>query len=173
MQWHSGTRQAKFYGPKALGVSLISQERIRMTEKLELSEKIHEAINLHCERGDTFAENKQYEDAIREYNQAWALIPSPKNEWEAATWVLAAITDAAYLGGFEATARKTVEYAMTCPGAIGNPFLHLRFGQILFDEDETAQATDELMRAYMGGGPGIFEHEDMKYMNFLRAKAMI
>jgi tetratricopeptide (TPR) repeat protein len=154
-------------------ISWILQEKSRMTEKLELAEEVHEAIKSYCERGDALAENKQYEAAIREYNQAWALIPSPKNVWKAATWVLAAIVDAAYLGGFEVTARKAIEYAMTCPGAIGNPFLHLRFGQILFDEEEADQAADELMRAYMGGGAEIFENEDEKYLNFLKEKAII
>ena len=34
---------------------------------------------------------------------------------------------------------------MTCPDAIGNPFLHLRLGQALYERGETDRAADVLM----------------------------
>jgi hypothetical protein len=142
-----------------------------MKNDLELDEELHQKIKLNCAQGDKLAEATKFEDAIAEYNKAWLLIPDPKNEWEAATWVLAAVTDAAYLGGYATTAREAIEYGMTCPGALGNPFMHMRFGQILFDNNETDHAADELMRAYMGGGPEIFIPEDSKYLSFLRTRA--
>jgi hypothetical protein len=91
----------------------------------------------------------------------------------AATWVLAAIADAAFLGGFLQSARQAIEYGMTCPGAIGNPFMHLRFGQILLDLGERNRAADELMRAYMGAGAEIFERDDPKYLAFLKTRATL
>jgi hypothetical protein len=60
---------------------------------------------------------------------------------------------------------------MTCPGAIGNPFLHLRRGQILLDQGENDAAADELMRAYMAEGADIFADEDPRYLSFLRTRA--
>jgi hypothetical protein len=62
---------------------------------------------------------------------------------------------------------------MTCPGGLGNPFLHLRFGQILFESGDHDLAADELIRAYMGAGDEIFENEDPKYLNFLKTRAKI
>jgi tetratricopeptide (TPR) repeat protein len=144
-----------------------------MTSKLELDERVHEQIKAHCADGDSLANGGKFEAAIAEYNKAWELIPAPKNDWEAATWVLAAIADAAFLGGFKVTAREALEYAMTCPGAIGNPFLHLRYGQVLFDAQENDRAADELMRAYMGGAEEIFATEDPKYLTFLRTRAIL
>jgi hypothetical protein len=96
------------------------------------------------------AEARAFEGAIAEYNKAWSLVPDPANDWEASTWILAAIADAAFLGGYLTSAREALQYAMTCPGAIGNPFLHLCFGQVLFDAGESDAAADELVRAYMG-----------------------
>jgi len=93
--------------------------------------------------------------------------------WEASTWILAAIADACFLMGKRKSARQALEYAMTCPGAIGNPFLHLRLGQVLFDADEKDAAADELIRAYMGAGAEIFEKDDPKYFEFLKTKAKI
>lgn len=62
---------------------------------------------------------------------------------------------------------------MTCPGAVGNPFLHLRLGQVLLDLGDEAGAADELMRAYMGGGAEIFSLEEPRYLAFLGTKAKL
>jgi hypothetical protein len=100
-------------------------------------------------------------------------VPNPKNDWEASTWILAAIADACFLGGFKTSAREALAYAMTCPEAIGNPFLHLRYGQVLFDAKEHDAAVDELMRAYMGGGTDIFATEDQRYLDFLKSRVSL
>jgi tetratricopeptide (TPR) repeat protein len=137
----------------------------------ELPLAIHDLITRSCADGDRLAELGDYEAAIGEYNKAWALVPEPKNRWNASTWILAAIADAAWLGGFRTSAREALDYAMTCPDAIGNPFLHLRRGQVLFEQDEIDAASDELMRAYMGAGAEIFANEDAKYLQFLGTRA--
>jgi hypothetical protein len=60
---------------------------------------------------------------------------------------------------------------MACPGALGNPFLHLRFGQCQFELGELDRAADELMRAYMAAGAEIFKDQDPKYIAFLKSRA--
>jgi hypothetical protein len=70
-------------------------------------------------------------------------------------------------------AYKALEYATTCPGAIGNPFLHLRFGQVLFDRGELDRAADELIRAYALEGEEIFANDDPRYLAFLRTRAIL
>lgn len=60
---------------------------------------------------------------------------------------------------------------MHCPGAIGNPFIHLRLGQAQLELGNTDRAADELMRAYMGGGLEIFAMEDERYLDFLASRA--
>lgn len=59
---------------------------------------------------------------------------------------------------------------MHCPDGIGNPFLHLRLGQVLFDQGDQDAAADELARAYMGAGPEIFDHEEPRYFAFLSTR---
>jgi tetratricopeptide (TPR) repeat protein len=139
----------------------------------ELDKAIHFEITRLGAAGDQLAQKSEYKAAIAEYNRAWKLIPEPKNNWEASTWVLAAIADASFLGGFYNSAKEALRYAMTCPGAIGNPFLHLRLGQVLFETDEIDAAANELMRAYMGDGSKVFEGQDPKYLSFLRTRAKI
>jgi tetratricopeptide (TPR) repeat protein len=99
----------------------------------ELEPGTYEEIKRFSARGDELAAVKSYEEAIAEYNKAWELVPNPKNDWNASTWILAAIADAAFLAGYKVSALEALQYAMTCPGAVGNPFLHLRLGQVLFD----------------------------------------
>lgn len=139
----------------------------------ELSEEVYQEIQRLCTAGDELAANGHHEEAIAEYNRAWKLIPEPRNEWEASTWVLAAIADSCFLFGKNESSRQALEYAMTCPGGLGNPFLHLRLGQILFDSQEFDAAADELMRAYMGAGKESFAGEDAKYLSFLGTRAQL
>lgn len=144
-----------------------------MEERGELDPETHEALKTLCAQGDELAASGRYEEAIAHYSDAWALIPEPKNDWNAATWVMAALVDSYYLGGYRQHALDALDYAMTCPGAIGNPFLHLRYGQVLFDTGDMDKAADELMRAYMGKGEDVFEREDPRYLDFLRTRAIL
>jgi len=139
----------------------------------ELEPSVYEAIQAYCAKGDELAAARAFAEAIDEYNKAWALVPDPKNEWDASTWILAAIGDAAFLGGYKTSAREALQYAMICPGAVGNPFLHLRYGQVLLDAGEQDAAADELMRAYMSEGSEIFATEDSRYLDFLKTRAQL
>jgi tetratricopeptide (TPR) repeat protein len=134
---------------------------------------IYQAIKAYCAKGDELAAARSFEAAMAEYNKVWRLVPDPCNAWNASTWILAAIADAAFLGGYPTSAREALQYAMTCPDAIGNPFLHLRYGQVLLDAGEPDAAADELIRAYMGAGQEIFASEDRRHLDFLKNRAKL
>ncbi len=53
--------------------------------------------------------------------------------------------------------------------SVGNPFILLRLGQTYFELGNMKKAADELVRAYMGVGTEIFEGEDPKYFDLVRA----
>ena len=138
---------------------------------MELDDISYARIKPLCARGDKFAEGKLYEDALKSYWEAWDLLLEPKQQWDASTWILAAIGDANYLSGDYESGRDNLSNAMHCPDAIGNPLLHMRLGQCQFELGNLDRSADELMRAYMGAGKDIFESEDKKYLNFLATKA--
>jgi tetratricopeptide (TPR) repeat protein len=142
-----------------------------MDNQLELPDDLIDVIRSWCAKGDALVEARRLQEALTAFNEAWKLIPAPKNGWEAATWVLAAIGNTAYQSGDYANARKALEYGMSCPGAIGNPFMHLRLGQVLYESDELDLAADELMRAYMGAGQDVFASENPKFFAFLKDRA--
>lgn len=143
----------------------------RKSEPLVLPDSIHDEIKRLCAVGDESAERGAYADALASYWAAWELLPEPRTNWEAATWILVAIGDANYLGGDFIAGRDNLSNAMHCPGAIGNPFIHFRLGQCQFEIGNRERAADELMRAYMGAGREIFDQEDPKYFQFLQSQA--
>jgi len=137
----------------------------------KLSNEIHKRIQALWKKGDSLADEGQYSAALEQYWAAWDLLPEPQSDWEAATWILAAIGDANFLGGDYVAGRDNLSFAMRCPDAIGNPFLHLRLGQCQFELGNLDRAADELTRAYMGAGSDIFEGED-KYFEFLKTRLL-
>ncbi|WP_203234839.1 tetratricopeptide repeat protein [Modicisalibacter coralii] len=139
-------------------------------EPKELPATIDARVKRLSERGDALAERQHYRKAIATYRQAWELLPEPKQEWDAALWLLAAIGDANFLDDDYAACRDNFSAAMHLPGAIGNPFLHLRLGQCQYELGNMARAEDELARAYIPAGKAIFELDDPKYLTFIKSK---
>jgi tetratricopeptide (TPR) repeat protein len=136
----------------------------------ELPDKFHKEIKRKCKRGNALAEQERYSEALAEYWAAWDLLPDPQTQWEAATWILAAVGDANFLSGDFAAGRENLSMAMHCPDAIGNPFLHLRLGQCQFELGNLERAADELARAFLVEGKVLFEDEDPKYLDFIKSK---
>ena len=138
----------------------------------ELPDAAYDEILRLSAEGDTLADADRYLDALEKYWAAWELLPEPKTNWNAATWLLAAIGDAHFLDGNYDTAREHLSNAMHCPDAIGNPFFHLRLGQCQYELGNADRAADELARAYMGAGYEIFSGQDPKYFTFLKTKLL-
>ncbi len=134
----------------------------------ELTTAIHEKVKYLCAEGDSLAEENRFAQALEIYWQAFDLIPEPKTNWEATTWVLVAIGDTNFLNNDFQAGRDNLSNAMHCPNAIGNPFIHLRLGQCQLELGNHEEATDELIRAYMGNGSEVFKGEDPKYYEYLK-----
>ena len=138
--------------------------------KLELDDRTHNKIAGLCERADQAAEQGKLDQALGHYAKALALPPEPASNWEAATWIYAAIGDVHFLVGSFEVARQAFQEAICCPGAIENPFLHLRLGQLALEDGDEDQAALELRRAFKAEGEEIFARDDPKYLAFLKAR---
>jgi tetratricopeptide (TPR) repeat protein len=136
----------------------------------ELNDATYDEIKRLCAAGDEALEAKDVPNAVRSYRAAWLLIPEPKTDWKASTWVLAAIADAYLVNGDFQYAKDALDHAMHCPDAIGNPYLHLRMGQACYELGDLDRAADELTRAYMGAGADIFSSDSPKYFAFLKTR---
>lgn len=142
-------------------------------QRNELDGETYERIKELCARGDRSVELKQFETAFHFYRDALNLVPEPVEDWEATTWILAAIGDLHWHEGKIDKSLSAFEDAVRCPGGLGNPFIHLRLGQCSFELGELDRSADELARTYMATGLEILEQEDPKYLAFLRTRMKI
>jgi tetratricopeptide (TPR) repeat protein len=134
----------------------------------ELDDTTYNRVTELCRLGDRLQEKQQYPEALKHYRSAWELLPDPKEDWEAATWIQTAIGDARWQSRQYREAIDVLSVAVRCPGGLGNPFIHLRLGEAQFELGDIKRAKDELTRAYMGAGRKIFEGDDSKYFELLR-----
>lgn len=134
----------------------------------ELDDKIYQQIVFLCEQGDACVNSGEFPLALQKFADAWRLLPEPKTNWSAAMWILAAIGDTQFFLGDFAGVIDSLEQAMWCPDAIGNPFLHLRLGEAYFETGNLQKAADQLTRSYMSEGREIFAGENPKYFEYLK-----
>jgi tetratricopeptide (TPR) repeat protein len=139
-----------------------------MSADIQLDGKLFKAIEAHCAQGDLHTEVDAFELALAEYEKAWALLPDPQRAWEVATWIKIAIADVYFFSGRLTEAETALDFALTCPGGLANPYLELRMGQVLFERGETGEARECLANVLAAVGEEIFEGEDEKYLSLAR-----
>jgi hypothetical protein len=91
----------------------------------DLPDDVHERVKILCAAGDQLAAQESYVDAIAKYEEAFAQLPEPRTDWDAATWIKAALADAHFFSGdYQACWNATQDAVKCCPGALENAFLH-------------------------------------------------
>ena len=147
-----------------------AQAATESSPQKELPEAVSVDINRLSAEGDSLAKRHEYAEALASYWKAWDRLPSAKEDWDAGLWLLAAIGDANFLAADFIACRDNLSNAIQFPGAIGNPFLHLRLGQCQFELGDLGRAADELARAFIPEGNAIFRGENPKYLAFIKSK---
>jgi hypothetical protein len=133
----------------------------------ELPDEIHHQIQDICRKGDALAGRGEFREARKTYWTAFDLVPEPREDWNATTWILAAIGDSFFLERDFKHGVDAFSDAVRCAGGLGNVFIHLRMGECYFELGDEKRAADNLTRAYMGGGREVFAKEDPKYFRLL------
>jgi tetratricopeptide (TPR) repeat protein len=134
----------------------------------DLPDAVHSEITRLSEEGNQLLEAGEYAKARLRWQRAWDLLPEPRDSWEAATWLLTSIGDSYYSEQRFTDALVPLQQAVFCPNGLGNPYIHLRLGQVQFELGNIDRAKDELARAFIGGGDEVFEGDDPKYWRFIR-----
>lgn len=129
----------------------------------QLSADVFAAIRVRAEEGERRMEAGDFRGAFDEFVAGLELLPDPREQWNATAWLLVGMGEAAVRAGHFAAAERPLGEAMWSPGTIGNPWVHLRQGQVKLEMGDMERAADELARAYMGGGRDIFAGLDPKY----------
>lgn len=134
---------------------------------MELDDSIYKRICRLIEKGDSYFENDNYFKAVKKYKEALKLVPDPKVDWEASTYIYVAIGEVYYYLSKIEIAIQCYEYAMLCPDGVTNPLIHLRLGQCFYEENKFEKSKEHLFRAYMLEGEEIFADEEEKYYHLI------
>ena len=130
---------------------------------MELSDKIFDRISELSDEGDYLLENEKLDKALEKFQEALALVPIPKTDWEASTWLYAAIGDSFFIKeDFEKSLDNFLN-AYNCPNGIDNPYVNLKIGESYFELEDLEKAKEFLLRTYMLVGKIIFEDEKEEY----------
>jgi len=135
---------------------------------MELTDEIYNDIVKLTNKGNIFAEKNKFKDALDCFSRALDLIPEPKNDWEASTWIYTALGDVYFIKKEFEIASDNLFNAYSCPDGYTNPFILLRLGQSLLEINNVEKAKEYLLRAYMLEGDSIFENEEKKYFNLIK-----
>jgi tetratricopeptide (TPR) repeat protein len=141
----------------------VQREQGESTAKAELDDILYQRILTISASADTHVEQKDYPAAVRLYLEALDLLPKPIEQWDAATWLSGCAADTLFLSREYAAAQEELRRTMRLPGAIENPFLRLRRGQVWYEMGSLERAKPELLTAYMLAGEDIFKEDDPKY----------
>ncbi|MEC1180061.1 tetratricopeptide repeat protein [Metasolibacillus meyeri] len=135
---------------------------------MELNDQVYDQIVKLCNEGNAFVEQGKDDKAIEIFRAALDLVPLPKSDWEASTWIYTALGDTYFLNGDYEKAKSNLYNALNCPEGTSNPFILLRLGESLFECGEIDKAKEYLLRAYILEGYKIFFNEDDKYFELIK-----
>ena len=136
----------------------------------KLPDDLRVMIDKLCQKGDQFAQIDQLDDALDQYEAAWDLLPNPKNQWPAATWILMTAGDVYFERRDFVAASKALRDAIDFPDGDGNEFIWLRLGQSLFEIGDLNAAANALENAFRMSGEELFADEEPKYLDFLKTQ---
>jgi len=135
----------------------------------ELPDDVYERIETLSEAGNDLIDDDDPAGAESVWRQAIAMLPEPKADWEAYTWLNASIGEACYFQGHYADAAQVLFDALNGPQALDNPFIHYTLGKALWQlGDDPDRAIDALLRAYMLDGTEIFDGDEDEGADMLR-----
>lgn len=140
-----------------------------------LSEETSRRLDELAITGNRLVDRKDFQRAITAWQQAVDLLPEPKQDWEAYTWLSASIGDSYFQQRRLLDAKDAFENALNGPGGTVNPFIQFRTGQILFRLGDEKKGVDHLLRAYMLDGEDVFvsDAEGAEFLGLLRRKGLV
>lgn len=122
------------------------------------------------DEGNRLMDEERFDEALAIFRRGYDLIPAPREDSASALWFLVAIVDAQWflrdLPGALDSSRDVI-----LSGGFGNPFAHLRRGQVLYELSHEKEAANELLRALLLGGENVFAREPLEHWVFITSKA--
>lgn len=142
---------------------------------MELPEIICNQVDDLSEEGNDLFDQSRFSAATEKWSAALELLPEPKTDWEAYTWLSASIGDANYQLGKLDEARISFFDALNGPEGQSNPFIHYRLGQCEIKLENQDKGVEHLLRAYMLDGDSIFtgEADGAAFLDILKNRGLV
>lgn len=136
--------------------------------EIELNDEDAANVERLSEEGNVHVDNDNFDAALKKFTAALEILPTPKNNWDAALWLYASIGDMHLFKEEYELAQTNYYNALNCPDGQASAFVHLRLGETLYELEEKDKALEHLLRAYMLEGKELFDEEEDKYFTFLK-----
>jgi tetratricopeptide (TPR) repeat protein len=134
----------------------------------ELTDEQQDLMDDYCEKGNAEMDEDNYAAAAEWFTKAYAVLPEPKEDWEASGYITASLGDALFSDGKYAEAKEQLLIANDFySGEESNPFVLLRLGEACYELGDEKTALEFLLKAYQLEGAELFE-DDKKYLTFLK-----
>ena len=134
-----------------------------MKPTIMLDKTLSQQIRQLCQQGYERYDQGDYKAALRAFYRAWTQLPKPQTDYLEAGWVLAALGDTYFIKGDYPLGEEALRSALHCPDTNGNPFVHLRLGQCLYELDQQTQAKQQFCLALHHGGESLLSKTEQKY----------
>ncbi|WP_296136395.1 hypothetical protein [uncultured Tessaracoccus sp.] len=125
-----------------------------------LDDATHAAVVERLDEGDNYLDLDAPQAAAEQYVAGLRLLPEPRTQWEHATMLYTALTDACLALTQYAEAEQAARYAMETEQGRGNGYVWLRLGDALRGQGRDADALEAYTSAWMTEGDELFEGED-------------
>jgi tetratricopeptide (TPR) repeat protein len=139
-----------------------------MENSMELDDKVYDQIVNLIEEGDELLGDGDVNEAIEKYSKGLTLLPDPKNEWEASTYIYTALGDCYFIQKKYRDALTVFESAYNSPDGDENPYICLMIGESYFELNDKEKAKEFLLKALELEGEEIFDDEDEKYFELIK-----
>jgi len=121
-----------------------------------------------CQHAAQLAEMREYAFALSKYYDALAMVPDPKQEYKAATWIYSSIGQVQWKKRDYNEAGRAFLQAYRCVGGEQSADINYRLGQCLVECGAPDIASQYLCQAYMLDGESIFADDDPKYFEVIK-----
>ena len=122
-----------------------------------------------CNKAVEAQEEERFHASNRDLQKVYELLPEPKAEWKAYSWLLSSMADNHFEQDEYQTAFEKFEEVFTLDaGSIENGYLCLRRGQCALELEQDELAKQLLSRAFELEGKELFEDEHSKYLKLAK-----
>jgi hypothetical protein len=122
-----------------------------------------------CNKAVEAQEEERFHASNRDLQKVYDLLPEPKNEWKAYSWLISIMADNHFEQEEYVTAFKKLEEVFTLDDESSeNAYLCLRRGQCALELEHDELAKQFLTRAFELEGKELFEDEHSKYLKLAK-----